>query len=269
MATQVTVLDASRPGNSLALWLALYQPDIFVALLKGRTKAATAAGLKSKMGALSDDSDDGTDIDDSDTADTDVETGDDSGFLDTITLPDDSTALDTLDPQLVTDQNAAGSAILSSAASATTSAGTTVGAVASSAGQSVLSAIGTVGASLTTPQALAALANTAIAYYKGQAASAAAAANLAALQAQVSLARSGQTVAPITYLTDPTTGVQTPALATTQANGQVTYTPLTVAQLAQLGASGLSSLLDKYGVWIAAAAGVLMLIWLATRNKEG
>ncbi len=272
MAVQLQVLDASRPANSLALWLALYQPDLFVSLLKAQQTAKTAATLKSNIGALHDDGDD--DDDDAEVADTDVETGDDGGFddggfLDTITVPDDdSSAIDTLDPQLVTDQNASGAAILQSASAATTSAGATVGSVASSVGQTVLSAIGSVGAALTTPAALSALANTALTYYRNQQQSAATEANIAALQAQVNLARAGQTAAPITYVTDPATGAQVPALAQVGANGQTTYTPLTAAQLASLAPSGLSSALDRYGVWIAAGGAVLLLVWLANRHKE-
>ena len=309
MAKVVPVLDTAKPTNGLALWLAIYAPDVFAHAFKKATAANVARKIKTSVGRLADDgddldfSDDSTDVDTGSVSATDFSTAgatatpDDLLFgtsapetaagadsvlgintdfttaggattatdfsgagLDAITLNDGDT-LANLDPTLVTDQTPAGSTVLQAAATAPTSSGTTVGSLLASAATTVLQGIGAVGAALTTPKALQALAQTATAYYNAQGN----ATQAQLLATQIALAAAGKPVAPITYTTDPATGQQVPALATTAANGQVQYTPLSSAQLAQLQAAGVSSG-SKLGVWIAAGAAVVLLVILATRN---
>ncbi len=294
MAKQITVLNAAKPGNSFALWLAMYQPDLFLTALKATHKAATKSKIKRTVGRLADDGDDALDFSSVDTSSLDTSTpssadlfggatdfsgsgalpgGDlfsnDSLGLDTLTL-DDNADLSTLNPLLVTDQTSSGSAVLNSAAAATTSSGSTVGSILSSIGTSVLGAVAAVGNALSQPKTLQALTQAAQSYYSSQTAqsnAAAAQAAYAAYYAQASRASSGQTAAPITYVTNPATGQQQPAYATTLPNGQVQYTPLTTAQLAQLAGSGLSSSTSKLGLWLVAGAAVLLAAFVAMRKE--
>lgn len=308
MATVVPVLDTAKPSNGLALWMAIYTPDIFAVAFKRTQRAHAAKKIKTSVGRLADDgddldlSDDGGDVDTGSVTATDFSAGgasvapDDLLFgtsapettasadetlfgtnysgsatsatdfsgagLDAITL-NEGDSLTNLDPTLVTDQTTSGNTVLQAAATAPTSTGTTVGSLLASAATTVLQGIGAVGQALTTPKALASLAQTAAAYYTAQ--GNATAAQL--LATQIALAAAGKSVAPITYTTDPVTGQQVPALATTAANGQVQYTPLTTAQLAQLQAAGVSSG-SKLGVWIAAGAAVVLLVVIASRNRS-
>lgn len=305
----VPVLDTAKPTNGLALWLAIYAPDVFAHAFKKAKAANVARKIKTSVGRLADDGDD-LDFSDDDTTDVDTSsvsatdfssagataTPDDLLFgtsapdttasadetlfgtnyggsatsatdfsgagLDALTV-DDSDNLATLDPTLVTDQTPAGSTVLQAAATAPTSSGTTVGSLLASAATTVLQGIGAVGAALTTPQALQSLAQTATAYYTAQGN----ATQAQLLATQIALAAAGKPVAPITYTTDPATGQQVPALATTAANGQVQYTPLSSAQLAQLQAAGVSSG-SKLGLWIAAGAALVLVVILATRNRS-
>lgn len=302
----VPVLDTAKPTNGLALWLAIYAPDVFAHAFKKAKAANVARKIKTSVGRLADDgddldfSDDTTDVDTSSVSATDFSAGatatpddllfssspdtssgtDESLFgggygggatsatdfsgagLDAITLNDGDT-LANLDPTLVTDQTPAGSTVLQAAATAPTSSGSTVGSLLASAATTVLQGIGAVGAALTTPQALQSLAQTATAYYTAQGN----ATQAQLLATQIALAAAGKPVAPITYTTDPATGQQVPALATTAANGQVQYTPLSSAQLAQLQAAGVSSG-SKLGLWIAAGAALVLVVILATRNRS-
>jgi hypothetical protein len=292
-------LNTHRPGNSLALWLAIYAPDLFAAVVK-----KCAAGAKAtKLGRLGqDDIGDDLDVgDDTSLYDTDVpdlgtssidagvdssvlnstdpllgqadletvvvsapaqsaDTSTDTSFIEPVSPASD---LSTTDPLVLT----ASSPQVQAASSAATSTGTTVGQIASSVGSTVLSALGAAGAALSTPQAAAALAQTATAYYNAQANASALSAEQAALAAQLvgvqaSRAAAGQTAAPITVQNG------TPYLTSVGANGATTYTPLSSAQLASLAPSGVSSFLAQYGNWIAIAAVVAFIGYFALRGAH-
>ncbi len=235
MPTQrVTGIDASKPGNSLAVWLAAHHPDLFLAMFKKAQteRVATAAklgGLRS-LGRLGDDFE---------------------PSLQTITF--DSGSISQLPSTFIADDGSTGTEFLSSVGNAQTSSGSTVGTVLSSVNSGILGALGTVGNYITSSSGLNALTSLVKTYYGAQTASANAATAQAVLQTQVSRAATNKVAAPITYQN----GV--PVYATQTPTGTI-YQPLTTAGVQALGASGFSVFVSQYGVWIVVAGAAVFAL---------
>jgi hypothetical protein len=236
-------VDTAKPGASLAVWLAVHHPDLFLAAFKKAQAAQVAKGL----GRLADD---GVTTFFGDSGASPSDAG-----VQTITF--DSSVISP-PPSFVTDATDSGSGFLSSIGNGLTSAGSTVGGVLAAAGSGVLSALGSVGSYLTSASGLNSLTGLAKTYYGAQAASSTAQTQQAVLNAQIARAVTGQTAAPITYTTNAA-GQLVPVVAT-QTPGGAVYQPLTGQTLASLTPSGLSVFLSKYGLWIALGVGGLIAL---------
>lgn len=240
--TPVAALNVDKPGNSLAAWLALHHPDLFVAMFKQAQAAQLAKKVQLHgLRGLAD----GTT--------TSFDSGGDA--LDYFTP-----TVQALPSNFVSDSTASGSSWLSSIGSGITSAGSSIGGVLSSAGSSVLGALGSVGSYLTSPQGLNTMIGLGQTYFAVQGATANAQAQQAVLQTQATRTAAGQTVAPITYQN----GV--PVYATQTAQG-VVYQPLSAQGLASLTPSSLTVFFNKYGLWIGAAALAGIGLYVMMRSR--
>lgn len=234
MPTQrITGVDANRPGNSLAIWLASHHPDLFLAMFKKAqaervASSAKLGGLRS-LGRLGDDFE---------------------PSLQSISF--DAGSISQLPSTFIADDGSTGTDFLTNVASSATSSGSTVGNVLSSVGTGILGALGSVGGYLTSSSGLNALTSLAKTYYSAQT-SANNATTAQVLQTQISRAATNKVAAPVTYQN----GV--PVYATQTPTGTV-YQQLTPAGISALGSSGLNVFLHQYGVWIAVAGAAVFAL---------
>lgn len=207
---------------SLSAWLAREHPPLF--------QAMTRAAARTQLGRL----------------------GDDTGYFDLSADPPtiDPMVADISPPlQDISTFDVSGQALPDVSFDPSVSS-TTSGGFLSSVGSALSSAVSGVGGFLTSSQGLTSLANVATQYFKTQGTLATAQTQQAVLQTQLQRAQAGQAAAPITYTRNPYTGQLTPVLQTGAG-----YAPLTASALTQL-----TPFLNQYGIWIAAAVGILVVL---------
>lgn len=221
-------VSLDQPGNSLAAWLAVNHPDLFLAMFKQAQSAKLANSVKQAgLRGLADD------------------------FQPTLQeINVDTSSI--MPGSFLTDATSSGSSWLDSVGSGLTSTGSTVGGVLSSVGSGLLSAVGNVGSFFTSSQGLNSLAGVAKSYFAAQAAGSTQA---AVLGAQMGRVQTGRAVAPITYSRDAN-GALVPVYATQTPQGAI-YQPLSSQGIASLTPSGVSLFLSRYGIWIG--VGVITL----------
>lgn len=248
--TTVRVLDIKQPGNSLATWLALHHPDIFLAAFSKARQAKIAKGI-GQLGRL-------------------AMLGDDSGVtfaepaLQEITF-DTSDLTASLPSNWLSDATDSGAALLNSIGNSPTSQGSTVGGALSSFGTGILGALGAVGSFLSSPIGITSVKNVATGILQAQGDANTAATQQAVLAAQLGRTATNQPVAPITYQRNAA-GQLVPVYASQTANGTV-YSPLSSGQLSSLTPSSMSVFFHQYGMWIAAAvAGVFVVRAVASHR---
>lgn len=258
-------VDISKPGTSLAYWLAVNVPDLFLWQWKQSQRAAIA-GAAQALGQDDDSADDDDVADDASSDDTALDMGVDSGGVLTNSgvlssdTPQEELGIPTSVP---VDLSQAGTPVTDAQLGDATAALQSTGSSAAPSANSVTaSMVNAVGAALTAPAAVASLANTALTYFGSN--SNAAMADVFATQ--VATAAAGQPVQALTTVTDPMTGAATPAQVTTAADGTQTATPLTAAQLQALTPSGFTVFLAQYGVYLGVGAGLLVVLALVAHR---
>lgn len=230
-ATTIKGVSLDQPGNSLAAWLAVNHPDLFLAMFKQAQSAKLANNVKQAgLRGLADD------------------------FEPTLQQINVDTS-SIMPGSFLTDATSSGSSWLDSVGSGLTSTGSTVGGVLSSVGSGLLSAVGNVGSFFTSSQGLNSLAGVAKSYFAAQAAGSTAVTQAAVLGAQMGRVQTGRAVAPITYSRDAN-GALVPVYATQTPQGAI-YQPLSSQGIASLTPSGVSLFLSRYGIWIG--VGVITL----------
>ncbi len=245
-ARTIQGVNLNKPGNSLALWLSLNHPDLFLtAWNKSRAmKLAQAAKLRGLRGLRG--------LGQDEPSAQDLRMNSDPN-LDSISVDTDSIVPNSF----VSDATDSGVSALSTVASSPTSAGTTVGSVLASTGVGVQAAIAGVGAFLASATGLNAVSSIARNYYANQAASSTVQTQQQVLQTQLHRVATGYPAAPITYTTN-SAGQVVPVYATQTPQGAV-YQPLSTQGIASLSPSNASVFLSQYGIWIGVAVLVLLV----------
>jgi hypothetical protein len=270
---QVWVLNLNRPGNSLALWLALNAPDLFLWEWRRVHRALLRQGISAYGSGLGQSFD--LTLDDEDTSDIDTSIGVDVATSADGVLEDDAdNPAATLGIEPVDTSDLASdvanlvpidSDIVTTAGDSAGSSGTTVAGAASSAGLSTANVIGAVGTALTSTQEISSLANAAAVYFANEAGSSALA---DVLGTQLATVAAGGTAQPLTTVTAPD-GTTAPAAITTNPDGTSSVTPLTAAQLAALTPSSLSVFLAQYGVYLAVGGALAVGLAIVSRTHHG
>lgn len=246
--TTIKVLRTDHPGSSLAIWLAVHHPDLFVATVRAARAARTGKTLQGGgLGRLAQG-------DSLETFTPDLQTVSfDPGSVSVPFTPDLQTI--SFDPgsmplpdNLISDS----SGILDTIGSGVTSAGTTVGSALGSGSSGLLSLVGQAGSYLASPSGIKTLSSLGQSYFQSQTANANAQTQAAVLQTQIARAATGQPVAPITYTT-AANGQLVPVYTSSTPQGAL-YRPLTPQGLASLTPSSVSVFLSQYGMYLVVAA---------------
>lgn len=254
-------------ARSLALWLARTSPSIYAAMLAKATHAHGLGGCgcsvcSSRLGALG--QDDEFDLSSVTTTDDSVPEIDivspdplGSSIASAATQADFPTLFDTVTPDTLQQVSLNPDALTPAAPVTTDDTSTSAPSTIASTASSALSAVGSY---LASPAGVSSLLQVGTAALKAQAASDNAKTATAVLQAQVARTVAGGNPAAISYQVNPATGALTPILTTSTGTPALVTGSLLGALAPGAGALQVNTFLAQYGVWIAGAVLLLLLV---------